>query len=110
MVDLVHWKGASGATYAFQLDPIGTAYHRRAGVYIFAKQVSAGQWSAGYVGMTHDFDERLNTRLQDHQAWPSIRGFGATHIGTLAVAGSEADRVRIETDLRHGLRCPCNLQ
>ena len=110
MVDIVNWRGASGTSYAFELDPIGSAYHSRSGVYIFAKPDGPGTWRAGYVGMTDDFDQRLNAGLQHHHAWPSIRGFGATHICTLAVEGGEAARLRIETDLRHGLNCPCNRQ
>lgn len=110
MVDYVGWQGASGGTYTFELNPIGVGYHRRPGVYIFTRRALNGNWDGLYIGETGDFEDRLNTGLQNHQAWASVRAHGATHICTLHLPGGLDERLRVETDLRHGLRCPCNLQ
>jgi hypothetical protein len=110
MVNQVNWTGASGAVYAFELNPLGIAYNRRSGVYIFCRQAANGNWDGLYVGETSDFDDRLNSGLQRHHRWPSVMQHRPTHLCTLHVPGALAERLRIETDLRRSLNCPCNRQ
>ena len=105
----VNWTGASGTSYGFWLHPIGTKYLAVPGVYIFCR-AEAGLLYAKYVGETDNFSRRLTDELASHHRWDSIRAHGATHISTLTVKGGNAERVRIETDLRHGLNPPCNRQ
>lgn len=108
------WTGASGQTYHFQIDPIWTHYKPVPGVYMFCKRTTGlalafGPWIALYVGETHDFHERLHSRLDRHDAYECVTRNGATHIATLRVHGA-ANRLRIETDLRHSIAPVCNLQ
>lgn len=111
MVETVNWSGASGTTYTFEINPIGIAYKNRPRVYIFCRgHRSPGYWEGLYVGETGDFDDRLNTGLQRHHRWPSVRVYNPTHLCTLHVAAGLTERLRIETDLRHALNCPCNRQ
>jgi hypothetical protein len=105
-----NWLGASGKRYQFQNHPIGTAFASDAGVYIFCKAGANGTWNAVYVGETDDFSRRISNELGQHHAWNCIIACGATHICTLPVQGGDADRVAVETDLRHSLNPPCNKQ
>lgn len=106
----INWPGLAGRTYTFETYPIGTAFHQLPGVYIFCKPAGNGQWNAIYVGETDNFDQRLNTALKGHQSWPSCAWHGATHLSVLIVRGDRANRLRIETELRHSLNPPCNRQ
>jgi hypothetical protein len=105
----VTWAGASGQQYTFEVVSIGSAFREIGGVYHFCRYQN-GLYYSVYVGETDNFDQRLNTGLQHHNAWSRIRLNGATHVGTIAVPGGLAARLSIETDLRHGCRPPCNLQ
>jgi hypothetical protein len=106
----VHWTGISGIRYEFQLDPIGTAYHPKPGVYIFCRQALNGKWDALYVGETESFQRRLWRELTLHHCWERILAARATHICTLHVPGGLAAREVIETDLRRSTKAPLNLQ
>jgi hypothetical protein len=110
----VAWTGGrTGATYETYNDPIGSIYIARPGVYIFCKTFYSGLlsgWYAIYVGETDDFQRRLTNELSSHHRWDCIRTAGATHICSLHVPHGQAERLRIETDLRHGLNPPCNRQ
>jgi hypothetical protein len=106
----VHWRGASGTIYEFQIDPIGVIYKPISGVYIFCRELGGGSFGAIYVGETDNFNRRLSNDLRSHHALQAIRTHGATHISTLHVAGDSANRLRIETDLRQSLNAPCNKQ
>ncbi|GAB2186578.1 hypothetical protein LAB1_38870 [Roseibium sp. LAB1] len=103
-------RGYSGQTYEFQIDPIGTAYHFRSGVYMFIKRAMNGKWDIIYIGETENFDRRLKTELESHHRWECIRTAGATHISTMHVPGALIIRETIETDLRNFYDPPCNLQ
>jgi hypothetical protein len=106
----VQWCGASGTFYEFQLDPIGSTYHVRGGVYIFCKLAQNGNWDAVYIGETGNFNRRLSTDLATHHKLGCINKHGATHICTLHVPGELALREGIETDLRRQIWTPCNDQ
>lgn len=109
MPNTVTATGASGVKYTLQIDPIGAAYKRLGGVYIFLKPAPNGKWDPVYIGEAGDLYQRLNAGLKSHQAWSCIASKGATHIATMA-APRDDERLRIETDLRHGHNTPCNRQ
>lgn len=102
--------GASGTEYSLFVHPIGTTYRSIAGVYVFLNSSPTQTWKALYVGESSDLERRLNSNLQGHNAWPRIRQHNPSHIATMAVNGAAERRLQIETDLRHGLKPPCNLQ
>lgn len=106
----IHWSGASGTRYEFQLDAIGVTYRPLQGVYIFCRHLGNGSYLASYVGETDNFLRRLTNELQAHHAFQAIRLHGATHISTLYIAGDRANRLYVETDLRNALNPPCNKQ
>ncbi|HUS54096.1 MAG TPA: hypothetical protein VMY41_08840, partial [Thermohalobaculum sp.] len=89
--------------------PIGTEFKPYSGVYVACKSANGVNWDALYVGETKSFHDRLNTGLEDHDGLKCARRNGVTHIGVLIVNG-DAERLRIETELRHSLNPPCNRQ
>jgi hypothetical protein len=107
--DTVLWRGASGTSYEFQIHPVGTEFHPRPGAYIFCHQDAFG-WRALYVGEAENFNTRVGTGRFSHHKWESVIRHGATHICTLVVGGGHAQRLAVETDLRHAYNPPCNDQ
>lgn len=105
---MITWTGASGSRYTGQTLPIGTEFRPLSGVYIACKAIPQG-WFALYVGETQDLFQRLNAGLEGHDGIKRARAFGATHFSIHLVSGN-AERLRVETDLRHGLNPSCNLQ
>lgn len=105
----VNWPGRSGNPYPFETHPIGTEFRPYSGVYIACKSGNSVNWDALYVGETKSFFDRLNAGFEDHDGLKCARRNGATHIGVMIVS-SDAERLRIETELRHSLRPPCNRQ
>lgn len=109
------WKGKSGSTYQFETYPLGTEINPLPGVYIAARFVPAigmitrDRMEALYVGETHDFSERLNPRSLHHDGLERAKSLGANYIA-LMICRDRSERLRIETDLRHGLRPVCNTQ
>lgn len=106
----VTWTGKSGTEYEFQLNPIGVTYKARPGVYIFCCPARLGYWRPIYIGQTGSFYRRLTDGLESHHQLDDIRAAGATHLCTLHVPRGLAARLRIETDLRHYYKTPCNDQ
>ena len=106
----ITWRGASGQSYTFETYSVGTRFKHVSGVYIFCRQISAsGNWEALYVGETQSFEQRLNTGIASHDGYARALRLGMTHIAALVVSG-DAERLRIETDLRHGLNPSANAQ
>ena len=107
----ISWPGASGTRYEFQLDAFGAIdYYEIEGVYIFCKPAGNGNYWPIYVGETDNFRRRLGDELRSHHALPAILRQGATHISTLSIRGDRSYRLYVETDLRNGLKPPCNQQ
>jgi hypothetical protein len=105
------WPGLSGTRYEFRHFAIGcVVFNPIGGVYIFCSQGADGLWYANYVGETDNFRRRLSDELANHHRWDSITRAGATHVCAMVVRGGNADRLRVETDLRHSLNPPCNRQ
>ena len=105
----ITWRGASGQSYIFEAHPVGTQFNSISGVYIFCRQLTSGNWEALYVGSTKSFKQRLNTGVKSHEGFARASHLGLTHIAALVVAGDD-ERLRVETDLRHGLNPPANAQ
>jgi hypothetical protein len=104
---LVTWPGCK---QAFQLYEIGADFRPIAGVYIFCRREASGNFTALYVGETHDFKNRLSDCLRQHHALADVLRLGATHICALPMTGGLALREGIETVLRNVLDPPCNRQ
>lgn len=102
--------GRSGRQYSLEVCPIGTQLNPVPGVYVFMKPAANGNWDAIYIGEAGDLNQRLNTALQGHHAWPSVRAHRATHLGLLVVHGDRQVRLNVETDLRQNYPTPCNQQ
>ncbi|VAW19849.1 hypothetical protein MNBD_ALPHA12-275 [hydrothermal vent metagenome] len=109
MVASAVWSGQTGTEYLFRLYPVGTEFRPVSGVYIFCRPVGKTGMEALYVGDTQSFYDCLNTGCEDQDGFESALRAGATHIGLMRVDYS-TDRLRIETDLRHGLNPRCNTQ
>ena len=105
----ITWRGTSGQSYAFETHPFGTQFNPVSAVYIFCRQGASGKWEALYVGETQSLEQRLNTGIGSHDGYARASRLGMTHIAALVVAG-DAERLRIETDLRHGLNPLANAQ
>jgi hypothetical protein len=103
-----YWKGKSGVVYEFDVYPIGQEFRPVSGVYIFCIPIGDGRFRALYVGETKSFNDRLNTGLVNHDGYKRARAFKATHVAARVVAS--ANRLIVETDLRHGLNPVCNRQ
>jgi hypothetical protein len=105
----VTWTGASRLQYKFAVFPVGTLFNRVSGVYIACKQTFFAEFEALYVGETKSFYDRLNAGAETHDGLRRAAQNGMTHIGAIVILG-DAERLRVETDLRHGLNPLCNAQ
>ncbi|MFD1157014.1 hypothetical protein [Roseovarius aestuarii] len=105
----VTWTGNSGSQYRFDVFPVGTQFNPISGVYVACRRLITGQFEALYVGETQSFKDRLNVNAGNHDGLRCAARNGMTHIGAI-VSTSSAERLRIETDLRHGLNPSCNKQ
>ena len=109
MATIVTWTGSSRTQYQFELYKIGQEFNPVSGVYIFCRETSPGSWQALYVGETQSLKDRLNTGVSNHDGFKCASRSGATHVAVRQVSG-EANRLRVETDLRHGINPVCNKQ
>lgn len=105
----ITWRGASGQSYTFETHPIGTQFNAVSGVYIACKRLISGNFEALYVGEAQSLYDRLNAGAANHDGLKCAFRNSMSHIGALVISGN-ADRLRIETDLRHGLNPSCNRQ
>ena len=109
MAEQIKPRGVSGQDYAFSIYPDGQAFNPVSGVYLFCKRLVTGSYEVLYVGETKSFQERLGTPITGHDGYVRARKLGMTHIAAMTVVG-DAERLRIETDLRHGLNPSANAQ
>lgn len=108
----VTWTGVSGTPYTFEVFPVGTEFNPVAAVYILSRTVPHGigfAYEALYVGETNSLVQRLNTGRVNHDGYKRASAIGFGFIGALR-CDNEAERLRIETDLRHGLNPVCNAE
>lgn len=109
MAMTITWTGKSGTKYETESFPIGTKFNAVSGIYILCKVATPTTWTALYVGETQSLYDRLNAGASTHDGYKRATRRGATHIAVMRTTG-DAQRLRIETDLRHGLNPPCNAQ
>lgn len=95
-------RGASGASYTFQVFAWGTAFKSLGAVYVVLRTATDG---IIYIGQTGDLSERFD----NHHKAPCFSRYGRTHIGVL-MEGLESRRLAIETDLVRAHQPPCNGQ
>jgi hypothetical protein len=105
---IVNWLRLGGGRIAFNRYDIGAIFYPVGGLYIFCKSIANG-FDAIYVGESDNLWRRITNELATHHAWPCARSRGVTHICALRV-DDEATRLALETELRHSLNPPCNLQ
>jgi len=105
--------GASGNSYLFEIYKLGVEFNPLPAIYAlstFRGETLLGQRiEALYVGQTKSLHERLNTNPMNHDGFKRSRNAGMTHIAVM-LCHDAAERLRIETDLRHGLDPVCNRQ
>jgi hypothetical protein len=105
----ITWKGKSGSSYTFEVGRDGQVFHSVSGVYVFCKPIGLIGWEALYVGEAQSLKDRLNTGISNHDGYRRAKAAGMTHIAAMVVVG-DTERLRVETDLRHGLNPSCNAQ
>lgn len=98
MSNIVNWNG-----HQFHSHQHSAAWHEVGGIYIFAKQVVAGNWHALYIGQAKSFADRLT----NHERWPDAVRHGASHVHAMVVAG-QSDRDAIEERLIRMFQPPLN--
>lgn len=108
MLDVM-WPGYPGNTYRFELYPTGTEFKPLAGVYVLCKKGLNNSFHALYVGETQSFYNRLNASSGTHDGYKRAAALGMTHISVYQCSTSIV-RTAIETELRHSLNPPCNVQ
>ena len=96
-------KGASGASYSFDVYPWGTTFKAVGAVYRVYRKEQSSDYTAIYVGQTGDLSERFD----DHHKASCFTRYGRTHIGIL-VESSETRRLAIEADLIANYKPVCN--
>jgi hypothetical protein len=113
MIEYARWTGISGQAYNFEVFRDGVEFNPVSGVYILSKVAiaSAGRrrFEALYVGEAQSLKDRLNASAINHDGLKRSRQSGMTHIAVYRCDGA-AERLRIETDLRHALSPVCNRQ
>ena len=113
MTATVTWTGVSGWPYEFGVFDLATTFKPSAGVYIICRTVqglSGSHLEALYVGEAESLEDRLNTCRAQHEGFQRALKMGATTICARLVPNGAAERLRIETDLRHAFNPPCNAQ
>ena len=95
-------RGASGASYTFQVFPWGTAFKPLGAVYVVLKTAPDG---IIYIGQTGDLSERFD----NHHKALCFGRCGRTHIGVL-LENLESRRLANETDLVRAYQPHCNGQ
>lgn len=109
MAETANFTGASLTSYQLYVFPDGTDFNDVSAVYIFLRRTIFGGWEALYVGEAQSLKQRLNTGIAGHDGYQRAKLLGMTHIAAVAVSG-DTERLRIETDLRHGLNPSANAQ
>ncbi len=102
-------EGENGNEYKFYLYPKNYDFNQFG-------EVGAVYMFLGFDFLENDFDvlyigqtSRLSKRIQNHDKWDCINGYGCTHIAFILVS-REKERLEIETELRHAHPSMCNDQ
>jgi len=98
------WPGQSGKKYQFQIYPLDAVLRPLPGVYIYARELSDGDWSAVYISQSRD----LHQRLEGHVTLQDAIANGATHLHAHYCNAGQGARCTEEQDLIHRWRPLCN--
>ena len=99
-----NWPGQSGKEYPYKIYPVGAAFKPLPGIYIYAKQLSDGDWSPIYIAQTRD----LHQRLEGHVTLQDAIAHGATHLHAHYCTAGQSARCTEEQDLIHRWQPVCN--
>lgn len=99
-----NWPGQSGREYAFGVYPLDTSFQPLPGIYIYARQLSEGDWDPIYIAQTRD----LHQRLEGHVTLADAIAQGATHIHAHYCTAGQGARHTEEQDLIHRWQPVCN--
>lgn len=114
MSTVVDWAGLSGQRYEFRVYRIGQEFLPVGGIYImcrfnFGGLLEPSGYQPLYVGETSDLNDRLNIGIDTHDGYKRCLAYGVSHFAARR-CDDATERLRIETDLRHGLAPVCNRQ
>ena len=98
------WPGQSGKEYPFEVYPLDATFQPLPGVYIYAKELTDGDWSPVYISQTRD----LHQRLEGHVTREDAIANGATHIHAHYCTAGQGARHAEEQDLIHRWQPVCN--
>jgi predicted GIY-YIG superfamily endonuclease len=99
-----NWPGNSGKEYPYQICSLEAALKSLPGNFIYAKQVSEGDWSPIYIGVTRD----LHQRLEGHVTVADAIAHGATHLHAHYCTTGQSARCAEERDLIQRWQPECN--
>jgi hypothetical protein len=99
-----NWPGYSGKEYRYEIYPFDAVFRPMPGVYIYAKELSDGDWSPIYIAQTRD----LHQRLEGHVTLQDAIANGATHLHAHYCTAGQAARCTEEHDLIERWRPVCN--
>lgn len=109
----VTWTGISGWPYEFGVYDLAATFRPVPGVYILCRRAGSllgNHLEALYIGETQSLEDRLNTCRFDHDGFKRASQMGLSVICARVVTDGTAERLRIETELRHAFNPPCNEQ
>jgi len=109
----VNWTGLSGTVYNFYVYDLSATFHPVPSVYIFGRWVPVNgvmRPEALYVGEAKSLEDRLNTNRASHDGFKRAMKAGMTFIAARVAPSDDAQRLAIETDLRHKLNPSCNAE
>lgn len=110
MSTTIKLNGLYGRAYDFNLHPLhGTVFNRVPGVYVAMRSAAFGEIWPLYVGESDDLYRRLISDRMAHEGLNRAIMRGATHIAAKVIRDRTA-RLSLETELRHSLNPPCNMQ
>ncbi len=101
-----NWPGQSGKEYHYDVFPIDASFRPLPGIYIYAKQLSDGDWSPIYIAQTRD----LHQRLEGHVKLQDAVNNGATHLHAHYDTAGQSARCTEEHDLIQRWHPVCNDQ
>jgi len=99
-----NWGGQSGKEYQFEIYGLDASFRPLPGVYIYAKQLSDGDWSPIYIAQTRD----LHQRLEGHVTLQNAIADGATHLHAHYCNAGQGARCSEEKDLIGRWHPVCN--
>ena len=99
-----NWAGQSGKEYPYEIYSLDTTFRPLPGNYIYARQLTDGDWSPIYIAQTRD----LHQRLEGHVKLADAIANGATHLHAHYDTKGQSARCSEEHDLVERWRPVCN--